>query len=366
MLPLSWLELDRGALASNLRGLSALVAPARVMAVVKANAYGAGAVPVARTLADEGVEAFAVASVAEAVELRAAGVRGAILVLTYFGPEDVRAILEHDLHPAVFTIEAARWLSSGARAIQRSARVWVKVDTGLGRLGVRYPEAGQLIRQIAAQPGLEVAGLFSTLSENPARNPAQVERLVAVCAGLPEMKDLALSITSSQGILSLRGGGLTYARPGLTLLGVAPEPDRLDPELLSVAGLRPVVTWKARVAYVKRVPPGEQVGYGPRPPLDRELPVATLAVGWADGYHQALARSGHVLLGGRRCRILAISANSTMVDARGVESVAIGDEAVLLGRQGEETIGTPDIARAIGSLYRVLATIPPAVPRQLV
>jgi alanine racemase len=157
---------------------------------------------------------------------------------------------------------------------------------------------------------------------------------------------------------------LTYARPGIALLGVAASPERLDAALVARAGLRPVVTWKARVAYVKTVPAGEQVGYGPRPPLASPLRVATLSVGWADGYAQTLAGAGHVLIGGRPCSILAISANSTMVDVSAA-AAELGDEAVLLGRQGAEAITTADIAAVIGSFYRVLAGIPPAVPRLL-
>jgi alanine racemase len=360
----SWVELDRAALAENLKSLSALVAPSRIMAVVKANAYGAGAVPVARTLAEGGVDAFAVASVAEALELRAASIAGTILVLTYFAPGDVPAILEHDVRPAVFTMESARWLSDGAAARGRRAAAWVKVDTGLGRLGVPFTEAADFVRRVAALPGVAVAGLFSTLAESAERNPVQVERLRRVRAELSEIPGLASSIVSSQGILSMEPAGLTYARPGIALLGVAPSPERLDPALVARAGLGPVVTWKARVAYVKTVPAGEQVGYGPRPPLAGPLRVATLSVGWADGYAQTLTGGGHVLIGGRRCPILAISANSTMVDVSET-AAALGDEAVLLGRQGAHVITTGDIAAVIGSFYRVLATIPPAVPRLL-
>jgi alanine racemase len=334
------------------------------MAVVKANAYGAGAVPVARTLAEGGVDAFAVASVAEAVELRTAGIAGTILVLTYFAPGDVAAILEHAVRPGVFTMESARWLAEGAAARSGRARAWVKVDTGLGRLGVPFGEAADFVRRVAALPGVAVEGLFSTLAESAERNPVQVERLRRVRAELSDFPDLASSIVSSQGILSMAPAGLTFARPGIALLGVVASPERLDAALVTRAGLRPAVTWKARVAYVKTVPAGEQVGYGPRPPLPSPLRIATLSVGWADGYAQTLAGVGHVLIGGRRCPILAISANSTMVDVSGT-TAELGDEAVLLGRQGTEAITTGDIAAVIGSFYRVLATIPPAVPRRL-
>ncbi|MBI2205334.1 MAG: alanine racemase [Candidatus Rokubacteria bacterium] len=375
----TWLELDRDAVTHNARQLAALVAPARIMAVIKANAYGAGAVPIAQALEDAGVDAFAVASVPEAIELRAAGVRGTILVLTYVGRDDADAVLEHDVRPAVFTTDTAEMLATAAERRGQRARVWIKVDTGLGRLGVRFPDAPEFVRQIAKHPALVVDGLFSTLAENPERNPVQVDRLLAVHAALPELTGVVLSIASSQGILSMprhglasRLGGaaarpatraLEYVRPGLTLLGVVPHPERLDAALVRQADLRPVVTWKARVAYVKVVPPGEQVGYGPRAALDRELRVATLAVGWADGYAQTLQGVGHVVLRGRRVPILAMSANSTMVDLTGAGDVRVGDEAVLLGRQGEASIATDEIAHVIGSFYRVLAFIPRGVPR---
>jgi alanine racemase len=127
--------------------------------------------------------------------------------------------------------------------------------------------------------------------------------------------------------------------------------------------LRSVVTWKARVAYVKVVPRGDCVGYGPRPVLARDTPIATLAVGWADGYPQTLQGVGTVLLRGRRCPVLAISANSTMVDLTGVDGVERDDAAVLLGNQGSERIAVEEIARVIGSFYRVLAAIPRSAPR---
>jgi len=362
-MPTSWLELDRVNLLHNVARLRALVQPAKIMAVVKANAYGAGAVPIATALAAEGVDAFAVASVPEAVELREAGVRARLLVLTYFAPEDVEAILTHDLRPAVFTLDAARWLSEAAAARQSTARAWVKVDTGLGRLGVPAEAAGRVLRRVAQLPALAVEGLFSTLAENPERSAEQMARLRRVRAELPALAGVPISIASSQGILSLRESYLDVVRPGLTLLGVASGAERLDAALAREADLRPVVTWKARVAYVKVVPRGEQVGYGPRAPLERATPIATLAVGWADGYAQTLAGSGHVLLHGRRCPVLAISANSAMVDVAGLDGVDVGAEAVLVGRQGAETIAAEEIARSIGSLYRVLATIPRAVPR---
>lgn len=359
----TWLELDRPAIVHNARQLAAMVAPARIMAVIKANAYGAGAVPIAEALAEAGVGAFAVATVPEAIELRAAGVRGTILVLTYVAHDDADAVLAYDVRPAVFAAETADMLAAAAERRGQRARVWIKVDTGLGRLGVRHPDAPEFVRQVAKHPALVVDGLFSTLAENPERNPSQIDRLLGVRAALPELPGIPLSIASSQGILSMPPHAVDYVRPGLTLLGVVPHPERLDAALVRRADLRPAVTWKARVALVKTVPRGEQVGYGPRAALDRDLPVATLAVGWADGYPQTLQGVGHVLLRGRRCPILAMSANSTMIDLSGLGGVRVDEEAVLLGRQGDAAIATDEIAHVIGSFYRVLAFIPRTVPR---
>jgi len=362
-MPNHWLELDRANLLHNLEGLRAIVGPARIMPVVKANYYGAGAVPVARALAGEGVDAFAVATVPEAVELREHGLGGLLTVLTYFAPEETEAIVRHDLSPVVFTLEAAEALAARAEALGRMVRVWVKVDTGLGRIGVPHADAADFARRIAKHPRLQIAGLLSTMTENPERHPLQVDRLTAVRAALPELGALPLSLASTDGILSHPASHLDVVRPGIVLLGVVPRPPQSDAALARRMDPRPVVTWKARVAYVKRVPRGEQVGYGVRAPLEREATIATLAVGWADGYPQAAQGSAHALLRGRRCPILAISANSTMVDATAAGAAAIDDEAVLVGRQGAEEIPAAEIARIVGSSYRLLAMIPRAVPR---
>ena len=359
----NWLEVDHGRLRHNLARLRALVGRSRIMLVVKANAYGAGAVPIAQTLAAEGIDGFAVASVAEAVELREHGIRGPITCLTYFAPAEVDAILEHDLRPVVFTPAAAAWLSERATATKRCVRAWAKVDTGLGRIGVPFAEAPDFVRHIVGLPHLEIEGLLSTMAEDPERNRLQVTRLTAVRAALPELGGRPLSLASTHGILSLPESYLDVVRPGILLLGMVPGLERLDQALVARAAVQPVVTWKARVAYVKRVPGGDRVGYGVRPPLGGAAVIATLAVGWADGYPQTAQGSAKVLVRGRRCPVLAISANSTMDDVTGAGNVAIDDEAVLVGRQGDEEIPAADLARATGSFYRLLATIPGTVPR---
>jgi alanine racemase len=382
--PTSWLELSRANLLHNLAGVRALVGEARIMAVVKANGYGAGAVGLARELAAAGVDAFGVATVGEGIELRQSGVTGLILCLAYFTRADVDAILDYDLTPAVFNLDAARIVSDRrqARRLPGRAPVWVKVDTGLGRLGVPFAAAPSFIQKVRSLPGLTVGGLFSTLTENPERDPVQVQRLVEVrrsflalagaqtdvacrCCVRPSQGDLPLSLASSHGIVALPASYLDIVRPGILLHGLEPsERDRMDMRLVARADLRPIATWKARIADGRTVLPGEQIGYGWQPALAAPMRIATLAVGWADGYPPAMSAGGAALIGGRRCPVLAVSANSTIVAVADAINASVGAEVVLLGAQGLDVISADELARITqGSVYRLLAAIPRTVPR---
>ena len=176
---------------------------------------------------------------------------------------------------------------------------------------------------------------------------------------------MRLSIASSNGILSLPASYLDMVRPGIMLLGLEPsERDRMNMNLVQRADLQPIVTWKTRVAYSKVVSKGESIGYGRNPPLTSDMGIATLAIGWADGYPALMSHSGQVLIRGRRCPVISVTANSTIVDVTGLPEVAIGDPAVLLGRQSDEEITAAEMARASGqSVYHLLAAIPRQAPR---
>ncbi len=343
----------------NLSAVRALVGKARIMAVVKANAYGAGAIPVARQLASAGVDLFGVASVREGVELVQNGIQASIVCLTYFGRDETNAILEFGLIPVIFTLDAAHGLSERARALNRRARVWVKVDTGLGRIGIPHPLASDFIKRITLDPDLELEGVFSTLAENRERDRIQVQRLNAIRHEVPK-SHLLWSIASSNGILSRRDSYMDVVRPGIMLLGLEPsDRERMDIELVRQTALRSVVTWKTRVGYVKAVGAGEQIGYGSRTGLTEDRQIATLTIGWSDGYPPSMSQGGHVLLHGQRFPVLAVTANCTMVDTTHLTTVAIGDQVVLLGTQGSEKIPAVELARLTGeSIYRLLSAVP--------
>ena len=362
---LSWLELNRANLLHNLAGIRVLVGKTRIMAVVKANAYGAGAVAVAQALSAAGLDLFGVANVREGVELRENGIAGTIVCLTYFTRDEIDAILEFDLTPAIFTIAAAHALSERAHALNRRARVWIKVDTGLGRIGVPVQVARDFIGQVARLDGLEIGGAFSTLTENPDRDKIQLQRLIDLRRQLPALQEILFSIASSNGILSSRESYFDVVRPGIMLLGIEPsDRARMDANLVRQASLKPVVTWKTQVGYAKIVNQGEQIGYGIRPVLTNDARIVTLTIGWATGYPPATNAGGHVLIQGRRCPVIAVSANSTMVDATGLSDVKTGEPVVLLGKQGNEEIAAAELARVTGeSVYRLLNAVPRETPR---
>jgi len=359
-----WLELSRANLVHNLAGITNLAEPARVMAVLKANAYGAGATGMARLLRNAGVTRFAVATLDEAVELREAGIDGRILCLTYFDGGDATAMGRHDLTVSVSSDAQMALLGEASLSMSRPVRVWIKVDTGLGRLGVPHGQAAAFIERVLDDPRLAVEGVYSTLTESRERDRCQLARLLAVRAALPAMADAEWSLASSHGMLSLPESRLDVVRPGVTLLGLPPSPpQRLDAGRLASADLKPVVTWKARVAAVKTLPAGERVGYGEQDALTRDTRVASVMVGWANGYPGSPERHSHVLLGGRRCAVLDVSANTTLVDASGIEAPAAGQEAVLLGAQNAERIGADELGAAAPGVYRLLAGIPARAAR---
>ena len=359
-----WLELSRSALRHNLAGVRRLVGGAQAMAVVKADAYGAGAAGMARVLQDEGVTRFAVATVAEGVALREAGINGDILCLTYFDPSDGEAIRRHGLTLTVFSDESLSILNNIARKTATRLRVWVKVDTGLGRLGVPVDQAAAFIDRIAQQSSLDVVGVYSTLSENHAHDRRQLARLLALREALPGGSDALWSLASSHGILTLAGACLDVVRPGVMLLGFPPsEPERMDADRVSQADTRSVVTWKTRIAGVKVAAAGEQVGYGDQPALVADTRVASVMTGWSDGYNGSPDAGSWVLIGGERCPVIALSANTTLVNVTKVPSASADDEVVLVGRQGDEEIGVEELARAGSGVYRMLAGIPARVPR---
>lgn len=362
----TWVEVDLDALAANVRELVRVAGGSQVMAVVKADAYGHGAVPVARTAVEAGARWLAVACLEEGLKLRQGGLKVPILVLGYLPPEEARAAVEADISCCVFGDETARALAQAAVRCGRRARVHVKVDTGMGRLGVRPEDAVGFVRWLKGIPALEVEGIFTHLAtadeEDLSFARAQLDAFAAVLAAL-EREQVHVPYrhaANSAALLRLPAARYNLVRPGLAMYGVYPAPG-----LETVARLRPVLAWKTRVAQVKVMRPGETVGYGRTWRAAGNEVLITLPVGYADGYRRVLSGRAEVLVRGRRARVAGrVSMDQLTAALPAGAEVSPGEEVVLLGRQGEEEISAVDLARAADTIpYEVLAGIGRRVAR---
>ncbi|MDH4229728.1 MAG: alanine racemase [Nitrospirota bacterium] len=366
------LEVDLGALVGNFRIAQSLAGRTGVLAVVKANAYGHGLIPVARTLERAGAAYLGVATVAEGVALREAGVRCPILLLGgYLGDEAV-TIAAARLTPAIFSAELIEPLRAASRSLGRPIPVHVKVDTGMGRIGFAAKNAADIIGELLHFRELLVEGVFTHFAEADLADSAsaahQVELLGGVYAALGDhaaripLWHAANSAALMRG-LAMDGGGVfpaTLCRPGIMLYGHPPASGFAVPK-----GLEPVATWKANILQIKDLPAGTPISYGGTFVTSRTSRIATLPVGYADGYRRDLSNCGEVLIHERRAPVVGrVCMDMIMVDVSDIPPARPGDEAVLMGRQGEALLGATEIADRCGTIaYDILCGVSDRVPR---
>jgi len=366
-----WCEIDLDAARHNTRTLADLAGPAEMLAVVKADGYGHGAVPMARAALDAGATWLGVALVEEGAALRAAGIVAPILVLSEPPPALATAVVTHGLTPVVYTTNGIEALAKAVADFggQQPLPVHLKVDTGMHRVGCSPDEALPLIDDIRSRTELELEGVCTHLAvadepDNPynAEQLARFDELLAALeshGGRPRFAHAA----NSAGLLAHPGSHYDLVRCGIALYGVAPAPGIADQ-----VALRPVMSLRARVSHVKSLSAGDRLSYGLRYELARPGHVATVPVGYADGVPRRLGiEGGEVLVRGRRCPIAGtVTMDQLMVDV-GDGPVEVGDEVVLLGRQGDEEITAGDWAERLGTIaYEVVTGIGPRVPRRYV
>ncbi len=359
----TWVEVDLDAIRQNVRQLKP--ATAELMAVVKANGYGHGAEQVARTALEAGATWIGVALVEEGLQLRAAGIVAPILVLSEFPPGSERTALEATLTPALYTADGLLHLADAAGG--RPVGVHIKVDTGMHRVGVHPPEAAVAYLDEVAAAGLTIDGLwthFASSSEDEATTQGQLERFsqVVVRARAAGHHPALVHAANSGATILYPNTHLDLVRCGIALTGLEPAAGMdVDPRLC------PALTWRSTVTMIKRLPRGEAVSYGHRYRLERDAKVATVPVGYADGYPRLLSSRGDVLIRGRRCRVAgSVTMDQLIVDC-GELAVEPGDEVVLLGRQGEECIPAWELAQRSDTIaYEIVAGIGERVPREYV
>lgn len=373
----AWAEVDLDALAHNVGVLSRRAAPAALCAVVKADAYGHGAVQVARTALESGAACLAVAVVDEGLELRAHGIDAPVLVLSEAVPDAAELLVRGGLTATVTTRGGMEALAAASRRTGTRAGVHVKVDTGMHRVGVSPEEAAALVAAVDADPALRLEGVWThlavadgTSADDRAYTGLQLERFEKVVAGLGSRPRL-LHAANSAGAIAWPAARYDMVRCGIGVYGYAPSGAMADgsagEDVASVvASLRPVLSLKARVSAVRVLDAGERPSYGRRRALPERGLVATAPIGYADGVPRRLFDAGcPVLVGGRR-RPLAgvVTMDQLMVDCGPDSTVAPGDEVVLIGRQGDEEITAADWAALLGTIsYEVLCGIGPRVPR---
>lgn len=365
----AWAEVDLSAIRHNASVLRSRCAPAELCAVVKAGGYGHGAVEVAQAALAGGAGRLAVALVEEGRDLRAAGLDAPVLVLSEPPPDAMTEVVAASLTPTVYTRPG---LDGLRRAVTAAGRrdpfpVHVKVDTGMHRVGAAEAEAVELACEVAADPRLHLEGFWTHLAVSDEVdhdfNRVQFDRYDAALQRLEArgVRPVVRHASNSGGTLWHPRGRYDMVRCGIALYGLAPgDPGPPLPDL------RPAMSLKARVSYVKEVAAGERLSYGLRYQLAERSVVATVPLGYADGVTRRLSEAGaHVLIGGRRRRLAGtVTMDQILVDCGPGAEVATGDEVVLIGRQGDETIGAWEWARATGTIaYEVVCGISGRVPR---
>jgi len=356
----TWVDVDLGAIRDNARILKPETA--ELMAVVKANGYGHGDVEVARAAIDAGASWAAVALVEEGLKLRGAGIEAPILVLSELPDGSEAVALAHRLTPTLYSDAGLERLSVAARG---SVPVHVKIDTGMHRVGVWPPGEAPAFARRVQDAGLEVEGLFTHFARSEDDEVTTKEQL----ARFLEAADAVRSAGVSPRLLHAANSGATIlypeshldlVRPGIALYGIEPAPG-----VGTQLGLRPALTWRSQVSAVKRLAAGEATSYGHLYRLERDAWVATVPVGYADGYPRQLTNLGDVLIAGRRCRVAGtVTMDQLMVDC-GDAQVRVGEEVVLIGSQGNETVGADALGRLFGTIgYEIVSRIGERVPRR--
>ena len=358
--------IDLGALEHNCREVMRRVPGKKVLAVVKANAYGHGAVPVARRLLGAGASLLGVALVEEGRELRDAGIDAPVLVMGAVFPEQADALVAANLIPVVFDSSVARAVAAAARKRGSRAAVHVKIDTGMGRIGVSPEHAVGLVQEIRDLGNVDVQGLMTHFADADLRDKQfaslQMDRFEGLVRAL-EAKGISIPqchAANSAAVLDYPRACFTMVRPGIMLYGY--DPLETGP---GNADLLPVLSLRTRIAFVKTVPAGIPISYGRTFVTKRESVIATLPIGYADGYSRSLSNRGEALVRGSRVPVVGrVCMDMCMIDVTGISGVHAGDEAVLIGSQGSERITAQDIAEKTGTIaYEVLCGISSRVPR---
>ncbi|HIV85204.1 MAG TPA: alanine racemase [Candidatus Monoglobus merdigallinarum] len=373
----AWAEIDLNALSSNIKEIRRHVGDkTKIMAVVKADGYGHGYLETATAMIENGADALAVAFVDEAIQIRKCGIKAPVLILGYTHPDYADELIEKDIMPCCYTYEMAKAVSDAGQRAGRPGKIHIKIDTGMGRVGYRYNEDEEVNRstieeivRISKLPSLEIDGIFTHFSvadeDDDGYTRLQFERFKRVC---DEVSARGVKINfrhccNSAALMRFPEYHMDMVRPGIILYGLMPSGfvDR------SILKLTPAMTFKAKITNVKTVESGTSLSYGRRFKTERErTKIATVSIGYADGYSRILSGRAEIIVRGEKCRQVGnICMDQCMIDATAVNNISIGDEAILFGRSsGGEEIPVEEIAGIMGTInYEIVCVVGKRVPR---
>lgn len=365
----AWAEVDLDALAHNMREVRRLADKnALVTAVIKADGYGHGAKKIAQTLLDNGADRFAIAVLDEGIELREAGFKVPVLILGFTDKERADEIIRYDMEQTVYSWDLSEELSKEAVKQGKTAKIHVKIDTGMGRIGLKPDkDSVQLIKRISKLPNLVIEGIFTHFavadSADKAYTKEQYEKFNWICDELSKenVKINFRYCANSAAIIDLPDMHMNMVRAGIMLYGLKPS----DEVMLDKVKLKQVMSLKVRITHVKDIEAGQSVSYGRKFIAEKKSRIASMPIGYADGYTRMLSGKAEALVKGIRVPVVGrICMDQCMIDVTGIEDVKVGDEVVLFGKQGDGFIHIDELAEKLDTInYEIVCMISKRVPR---
>ncbi len=360
-----WAEIDLGELVRNYKKVKRCCEGAKILFPIKADAYGHGAIEIGRALEHAGVFMFGVAGVEEGIELRIGGIKKPILVLSPIPYEGTDAIFEYDLRPTISDVNFFKLFRSRTHRYDKKVMVHIEIDTGMTRTGLPYNESLEIIKMINQDRNFSIEGIFTHYPVADTNAKFSRQQIVALTKlkkrlGRSGIRPKFLHIANTAGIICGLGGGLNLARPGIALYGLLPS-DKVQNKL----NLQPVLALKSMVVNVREVAKGTPVSYGHTFRAKRYCKIATLSVGYGDGYPLSLSNKAEVIIRGKRARVIgAVCMDLLMTDVTHIPGVKVNDVATLIGREKGEEITAQELAtKAKTIVYEITCGIGPRVPR---
>lgn len=364
-------EIDLSAFRHNLKQIQSVVgAEVRVMAVVKANAYGHGAVPCAKAAIEAGAHALAVAHIEEGIELRENGLQGPILILSGVFPDEIDELIQHDLAPILYSQPLAKLLAEKAQKAGKEVAVHLKIETGMNRLGIAPEDFACFLQQVKEYPALRLQGICTHLSsadeDDPEFTQQQLSKFNTVLQAAEQTEFANIHSANSAALLKFPESRFNMVRPGINLYGALTSPDFQPAANMFPEPLQPVMRWTTRVMHLRNVPSKTPLSYGRQFVTQRDSRIATLPVGYADGLLRCLSNKMQVLVRGKAVpQVGTICMDFILIDVTDFPEVQEGDEVVLLGRQGESEINADLMAQWANTIsYEILCSVGKRVPRK--